>query len=76
MDQGRHQQNLTILTRLHKADGLGFSQLKCCDPLLALHLRAGLEVEGLCATVRDDESTGVLCVNECIGKVDGATACV
>ena len=60
------------LTGLHEADGPGLGQLEGRDPALALHLRAGLEVEGLRAAVGDDEAARVLGVNEGVGQVDGA----
>lgn len=57
----------------HHADSLGFGQLQGGDPLLPLHLRAGLEVVGLCPTGQHNTAI-ILPVKVRGGHVDGATA--
>lgn len=57
----------------HHSDSLGLGQLQGGDPLLPLHLRAGLEVVGP-GPIGQHDTARVLHVKVRGGQVDGATA--
>ena len=70
-EQNRLSSSLTRLI-IHHADGFSLGQLQCCDPSLALHFCAGLQVVGATATAQHNVA-GVLRVDVCCGQVDCAT---
>ena len=74
-DLGANEEEV-VLTWFHQCDGLSLGELKGSHPALAFYLRASLQMERLCAAIGDDEATRVLCMDEGIGQVDCAPACV